>query len=225
MTTPRLSLPLIQASQAQKEVTHNEALILLDALVQPSVINRITQDPSALTPSDGDRYIVASGAIGEWAGHDGEIAVYFSGWLFAAPAEGWIMYDEANDVWVLYDGSAWVPWIAVSGDYLTLYGTDGEIRIRIGADGIDQRVMVELHTNDGLSSFAVRRADGTTACKVDGNGFADLDTGYAVGGQQVAGARQSAISDASGGTTVDSEARTAINALLAACRSHGLIAS
>ena len=30
--TPRLALPAIEAAQAQKHVTHNEALVLLDAL-------------------------------------------------------------------------------------------------------------------------------------------------------------------------------------------------
>lgn len=44
-----------------------------------------------------------------------------------------------------------------------------------------------------------------------------------IGGVQVVGGQQAAIADASGGTTVDSEARAAINALLAACRAHGLI--
>ena len=33
-TSPRLALPFIQPSQAQKHVTHNEALQLLDAVVQ-----------------------------------------------------------------------------------------------------------------------------------------------------------------------------------------------
>ena len=32
--SPILSLPLLQASQAQKHVTHNEALMQLDLLVQ-----------------------------------------------------------------------------------------------------------------------------------------------------------------------------------------------
>lgn len=31
--TPRLGLPLMAAAQAQKHVTHNEALMLVDALV------------------------------------------------------------------------------------------------------------------------------------------------------------------------------------------------
>jgi Protein of unknown function (DUF2793) len=35
--TPRLALPAIEAAQAQKHVTHNEALTLLDALTQLAV--------------------------------------------------------------------------------------------------------------------------------------------------------------------------------------------
>jgi len=35
-STPRLALPLLAVAQAQKEVTHNEALALLDLLVQPA---------------------------------------------------------------------------------------------------------------------------------------------------------------------------------------------
>lgn len=55
---------------------------------------------------------------------------------------------------------------------------------------------------------------------------ADMTTSYQVGGQKVVGARGAAVSDASGGATVDAEARAAINALLARVRAttgHGLI--
>jgi Protein of unknown function (DUF2793) len=38
--TTHLLLPYILASQAQKHVTHNEALRLLDAMVQLSVLDR-----------------------------------------------------------------------------------------------------------------------------------------------------------------------------------------
>jgi hypothetical protein len=41
--------------------------------------------------------------------------------------------------------------------------------------------------------------------------------------QQVVGARLAAIASPSGGTTIDSEARVTINALLGALRQHGLI--
>jgi uncharacterized protein DUF2793 len=44
-------------------------------------------------------------------------------------------------------------------------------------------------------------------------------------GQQVVAARAAAIASPSGGTTVDAEGRTAIDAILAALRQHGLIES
>lgn len=47
----------------------------------------------------------------------------------------------------------------------------------------------------------------------------------AIGGVQVVGGQQSAISDAAGGATIDTEARSALNGLLAACRLHGLIST
>jgi hypothetical protein len=42
-------------------------------------------------------------------------------------------------------------------------------------------------------------------------------------GQQVVGSRAAAIASASGGTTVDSEARAVVDQILAAMRQHGLI--
>jgi hypothetical protein len=58
--TTHLLLPYILAAQAQKHVTHNEALRILDGLVQLSVLDRDLAAPPA-SPADGDRYIVASG--------------------------------------------------------------------------------------------------------------------------------------------------------------------
>lgn len=52
----------------------------------------------------------------------------------------------------------------------------------------------------------------------------NTDDSLEVSGTQVVGAQGAAVSDASGGATVDAEARTAINALLARVRVHGLIA-
>ena len=44
-----------------------------------------------------------------------------------------------------------------------------------------------------------------------------------IGGQQVVGARAAAIQSPAGGATIDSESRTAIDAILGALRQHGLI--
>ena len=50
-------------------------------------------------------------------------------------------------------------------------------------------------------------------------------TGYNKSGTQVVGAQGAAVADAAGGATIDAEARTAINTLLARLRTHGLIAT
>ena len=103
-----LSLPFIQPAQAQKHVTHNEALRLLDLLVQPVVADRSLTLPPAL-PVEGERHIVAAGGLGAWAGHDGEIALLVDGgWQFVAPQPGWQAHVLAEATSVTYDGAAWV---------------------------------------------------------------------------------------------------------------------
>ena len=54
----------------------------------------------------------------------------------------------------------------------------------------------------------------------------DLDSGdsYKVAGTQVLQGQGAAVPDAAGGVTIDAEARTAVNDLLARVRAHGLIA-
>ena len=46
-----------------------------------------------------------------------------------------------------------------------------------------------------------------------------------IGGDRVVGPRQAAIATPSGGTLIDAESRTALTAILAALRAHGLIAT
>ena len=83
--TTHLLLPYILASQAQKHVTHNEALRLLDAMVQLSVLDRTRTAPPA-SPTDGDRHIVASGATGLWVGWDLNVAFWVDGvWMRLVP--------------------------------------------------------------------------------------------------------------------------------------------
>nr|WP_268892044.1 DUF2793 domain-containing protein [Cereibacter sphaeroides] len=74
-TTTHLGLPYLLAAQAQKHVTHNEALRLLDGMVQLSVLDRTRTTPPA-SPADGNRHLVASGATGLWTGWDLNIAFW-----------------------------------------------------------------------------------------------------------------------------------------------------
>ncbi len=86
--THRLGLPLLHAGQAQKEIWHNEALALLDLMVQPVVLTTGTTEPPA-TPGVGDCHVVGEGGQGAWAGRDHMIAGWTdAGWRFVAPVEG-----------------------------------------------------------------------------------------------------------------------------------------
>lgn len=107
MTTPNLSLPEIAASQAQKHVTHNEALNMLDAMVQLSAIDRDLTAPP-VSPADGDRYIPAPGATGAWLTWDLSIAAWQDGaWVRYQPREGWTCWVMDEDVLLAWNGSVW----------------------------------------------------------------------------------------------------------------------
>ncbi len=106
-STTHLGLPLIAAAQAQKHVTHNEALQVLDALVQLAVADSDRTAPPA-SPGEGDRHIVAAGATGAWSGHEGEIAAFLSGgWVFVAPRRGFVALEAAGNRLLIHDGADW----------------------------------------------------------------------------------------------------------------------
>lgn len=65
----------------------------------------------------------------------------------------------------------------------------------------------------------------TDITELNGASQVDVSGHYEVSGTQVVTAQQAAIPDASGGVTIDTEARSALNALLAALRVHGLIST
>lgn len=106
-TSLLLGLPLIQAAQAQKHVTHNEALRLLDLVVQLTVQDRHrVAAPDA--PNDGDRHIVAVGGIGLWAGQDGKIAIFDdTGWTFVTPRAGWRAFVVSEAQTVIRNDQGW----------------------------------------------------------------------------------------------------------------------
>ena len=108
-TSPRLALPFIQPSQAQKHVTHNEALQLLDAVVQLRIrAFGLAQPPG--DPAAGDVFALGVGSQGDWSGQDGRLALWDgTGWLFLDPQDGWLAWDAMDEgLRVLNDG-AWTP--------------------------------------------------------------------------------------------------------------------
>jgi hypothetical protein len=160
--TARFALPMLAPGQAQKEWFHNEALQRVDTLLCPVVESAPLAQPPA-SPAEGQCFIVAAGAAGAWAGHDGALAAFTpGGWRFISPIEGLRVLDRAS----------------------------GEIWLRRGGS---------------WESGIVRAQE------------------IRVAGQTVIRQRQPAISQPSGGTTIDAECRSAVTALLGALQAHGLV--
>ena len=105
--TTRLALPRLDAAQAQKHVTHNEALGLLDALVHLSVSARnVAAPPTA--PVEGARCIVGATPTGAFAGQAGKVAAFDDGaWRFLTPKKGWCAFVESENRLVVFDGASW----------------------------------------------------------------------------------------------------------------------
>ena len=103
-----LALPYIAASQDQKHITHNEALQRIDALLHMSVISRDLSAPPD-SPDEGARYLVASGASGAWADHDGEIAAFQGGvWNFYVLRDGWRLWVSGETKLLIWQDGGWI---------------------------------------------------------------------------------------------------------------------
>lgn len=115
--TNRLGLPLLAAGQAQKEVTHNEALLLLDLACQSVVQSADIAVPPA-SPATGQCWIVVPSATGDWSGMDGAIVAWTqSGWRFAVPEAGWRVWVVDRDQTMRFDGTGWIDEAVRSNGY------------------------------------------------------------------------------------------------------------
>lgn len=76
---------------------------------QNPVEDKDVTDPSTLTPSAGERWIVATGGVGVWSGKDDDIAEWDGvQWDFITPTEGFACEVLDEDQYYAYTGTAWV---------------------------------------------------------------------------------------------------------------------
>lgn len=119
-TTPYLGLGLVAAGQAQPEVTHNEALVRLQALHMGAIT---IADTPPVSPAAGDVYLLGAGPTGDWAGKANKVAIYYGGsWRFVPDVdsdgtdipmgldhEGMQMYVRgSHNVLLRWNGVEWV---------------------------------------------------------------------------------------------------------------------
>ena len=151
----RLGLPYLMPAQAQKHVTHNEALARLDLLVQLVVQAFEATEPPSL-PLDGQIWALGPAPAGDWAGQAGQLAARVDGvWQFIAPQEGWraARLTAAGAELRVFTAAGWVAAVPEALDNLSGLGVnaahDATNRLAVAAaatllshDGADHRLTV-----------------------------------------------------------------------------------
>jgi len=109
LQTGRHRLPLLAVSQAQKEITHNEALVVIDALLHPAVEGTSSTAPVVAEGDIGRCWLIGAAATGIWATHKNEIAIYVGGgWRYIAPPDGMRIWNRSNKRHLFRIDEQWV---------------------------------------------------------------------------------------------------------------------
>lgn len=113
--SPRLGLPLLAVAQAQKEMTHNEALALIDALLFARCESLLNAAPTGALLA-GQCWLIDNNPTGIWAEQAGSLALWTDGgWRYVDPVVGmqtWCIADQGIRRW---DGSQWLAPPSFSG--------------------------------------------------------------------------------------------------------------
>lgn len=78
---------------------------------QRPVISMNVNDPSSLTPLNGDRYIVGTSPVGVWSTQTNKIAEYVASsasWNIVTPLEGFLIFDKNTAEVYYFDGTNWI---------------------------------------------------------------------------------------------------------------------
>ncbi len=105
----RHQLPYLAVAQAQKEVTHNEALARIDALLHPVVQGRLPAPPVLTLADTGKCWLIDPASSEEWQNKANQIAVWAGGsWRYLTPVSGMRVRNVASNTDVVWHGSQWI---------------------------------------------------------------------------------------------------------------------
>ncbi|MEM1383133.1 MAG: DUF2793 domain-containing protein [Pseudomonadota bacterium] len=182
--TANFGIALLDAAQAQKHVTVNEALLRVDALAA----RRVESFGATMPPTgvEGQAHVVGTSATGDWLGHDGEIAIWLNdGWDFVAARIGWRVLDGATGEEAVFDGTAWVPGgIAVSptGAQTVMRVAEIEHTLAAGATSTTAAVIPDKAVVIGVTARVTGAIGGASTWSMGVAGSTDrYGTGYGTG--------------------------------------------
>lgn len=168
--TSHLGIQLLSEGQDGAEVTTNEAINKLENFsTRIVVLSKSTTAPPG-SPTDGDAYIVPSGATGIWSGKTNQIALYLAGWAYWTPREGWRAYSQDDNSEVVYDGSAWTA----AGDGATTLDGLSDVTITSAAANDTLQYNGSAWVNVADPTFGATTCLGGTALKAQSGTFAIL---------------------------------------------------
>lgn len=168
----RFALPYIQPSQAQKHVTHNEALEVLDLLVQLVVQAFGATTPPAL-PQDGQVWALGPVPTGAWAGRGDMLAARVeNAWRFIAPQPGWRAALHGGAELRIRTDAGWELSVAAAPDLDNLAGVGiGAVADATNRLAVASPATLLTHTGGG-HQLKVNKATGTdTASLLFQTGF------------------------------------------------------
>lgn len=155
-TLPRSGVDEWAGSQASPWIDVNEALRAHDAgLNQWVVVDRDLGSPPG-TCADGANYLIASPDSGDWDTRAGQLATAkgtnaANGWKYSTVAvEGNRIYLQDENIWIQYNGAAWVNGAA---------GTPCEVQVAASDEG------TALTTGNGKITFRMPFAMTVTAVR------------------------------------------------------------
>jgi len=162
-TTNNLNISLVAQNQSQKEVTVNEAISVIDAILNRGAVHLGTNTPPG-SPNAGDLYIVGSSPTGGWSGKANNIAYYNTTWKFIAPNEGFTIWVNDENISYTWDGSAWVSSISGALNNLpgvgvnTSYDSTNKLNVKSSAvlfDNIGGNVQIKVskHSSGDTASY------------------------------------------------------------------------
>ena len=132
MATENIALTTLTEGMASAEIKVNESYNVLDAFVFLAIQDRDLAAPPG-SPTNGHAYLVAGSPTGDWAGQAGKIAIYYSGWRFFTPKEGWRAWIIDENCFMVYDGAAWQIGTAVASLTDSTTGTADDTVADVGA--------------------------------------------------------------------------------------------
>lgn len=107
LATAHYALPLLASGQAQKEITHNEALVLIDALLGGAIESTLLSEPPA-TLEEGMMWIVGPHATGAWTTQEGRLALWSEGgWRFLQNTIGSLFWDKSRNAFIILRSQGW----------------------------------------------------------------------------------------------------------------------